>query len=404
MNKLKILLISSALPRDTSAGEVTLYRHFSQFPELSLSIASDREVKLNNSKFIQLKPNSILTRVTQTKYYKFSHDIIQCLEPYFNYINLRNYLKNNNIDIIITVAQGVHWMAAQQMSKEFSIPLVTIFHDWWTDMSFIHQWAKKILDRKFRNLYYQSNLALCVSKGMKRELGEHPNAKILYPIPDQKSIIQCHNVTSKLEKFQLVYAGKLSQFYASQIKKIAQIFFFQNNDYNSRLQLKLFGSHPDWSNVFIEQLKATNIYQGFVSRQVLTTELQNANALLVTIPFEQESCRWAKTNFPSKLIEYCKFGKPIIIWGPNYSTAVNWAVQYQSALVVTSPSPDDLIVAVNRLSNQVSEQIRLGNKALEMSKGIFNPETIQELFVNSIYELCNKKDPKKTLIYQELFY
>lgn len=399
MNKLKILLISSALPRDTSAGEIILYRHFLQFPELSLVIASDQEVQLGSSKFIQLKPNKILTRVTKTKCYKLSHDVIQCLEPYFNYTSLRNYLQNNQIDLILTVAQGVHWMAAQKMSREFNIPLVTIFHDWWPDIAFIHQWARKLLERKFRNLYHQSSLTLCVSQGMKSQLGQHSNAKILYPIPGQDVNLQQHNITCGKKIFTLVYAGKLSQVYASQIQELSQLFLSQDNDSNSKLRLKLFGSHPAWSNAVSEQLRAKNIYGGFVSRELLTTELQSANALLVTIPFERESSRWAKTNFPSKLIEYCKFGKPIIVWSPSYSTAAQWAIQHQSALVVTSSSPHDLLQAVNQLSNQTEEQTRLGNKALEMSKGIFNPETIQELFINSIYELCDQKYQQKTLIY-----
>jgi hypothetical protein len=41
MDALRILLISSALPRDTTAGAVVLYEHFSRVPGLKLAIATD---------------------------------------------------------------------------------------------------------------------------------------------------------------------------------------------------------------------------------------------------------------------------------------------------------------------------------------------------------------------------
>jgi hypothetical protein len=96
-----------------------------------------------------------------------------------------------------------------------------------------------------------------------------------------------------------------------------------------------------------------------------------------------------QTSFPSKIPEYCQFGKPIIIWGPDYSSAVHWGRKHQSALVVTSPVAQDLVKAIKELATQPEEQIRLGNKALEMAQGTFNPEKIQQQFVNSLYQFTS---------------
>ena len=400
MNRIKIILISSTLPRDTSAGEVVLYRHLTQFPGLSLSIASDQEFKLQSTELIKLKNNNILNRLVRTRYHKWFHDIIQCLRPFFNYRQLRKYLTNNKIDLILTVAEGIHWIAAQKISKEFNIPLVTIFHDWWPDMALTHTWTKKILDKKITSLYSQSQLVFCVSEELKKNLGEHSNVKILYPIPaknlDKQNISQTE--TEGKSSFKLIYAGRLSLFYSLPLQELSRTFLFQYADQDSKLKLKLFGSLPNWSTLLLDQLKDKNIYGGFISRELLTTELQNADALLVIIPFNTKSRRWAETSFPSKLIEYCKFGKPIIIWGPNYSNAVKWAVQHQSALIVTSPSVHDLLTAMNKLSIQKEEQIRLGNRALALATGMFNAESIQQIFVDSIYDIVNKKNNQTALI------
>lgn len=391
MEQLKILLISSTVPRDTSAGELVLYRHFSQFPGLSLIIASDRESDLQSIDFINLSINKVLNRLTYTRYHKWSHSFIQCFNPFFNYKKLKHYINNHNIDLILTVAEGVHWIAAMKISREFKIPLVTIFHDWWPDVASINEWARKILDKKFKYLYHQSKLVFCVSEEIQKKLGNHSNTKVLYPIPAKNTKVrECHFTANKTD-FRLVYAGKLSLIYSSQISKLSKLFLSQNTHSKLQFILKFFGSHPDWSETILNKLKNKGIYGGFVSRELLTRELQNADALLVVIPFELKNYRLVKTNFPSKLVEYCQFGKPIVIWGPEYCSAVQWARKHQSALVVTSPLAKNLVSAINELKDNYKTQKKLGDKALEMSRKMFNPEIIQQKFVESIYLIADLK-------------
>ena len=383
MNALRILLISSALPRDTTAGEVVLYRHFSRFPELSLAIATDDSQGLLVENLLEIKANSLLNRLTRTRFSRWTHDICQCLHPFFNYKILRNYINSHKPNLIVTVAEGIHWIAAQKMSQEFNIPLVAIFHDWWPDLAAIHPWARETLEHRFKQLYQQSQLAFCVSEGMQQLLGNHPNVQILYPIPDQLTIATKTLTLSNNKKFKLVYAGSISGIYAPMMQGLcAALQGFPG------LQLKLFGRQPTWSDALLQQLNEQDIYGGFLPRDLLRQELSSASALLVTISFEAENRRWAQTSFPSKLVEYCQHNKPIIIWGPDDCSAVRWGRKHQSALVVTSPSPQDLVKAIQELANQPEEQIRLKNKALEMGQGMFNPEKIQQQFVISLYQVA----------------
>ncbi len=383
MNALRILLISSALPRDTTAGEVVLYRHFSRFPEMSLAIATDRGQGLLVENILEIKANYLLNRLTRTRFSRWTHDICQCLHPFFNYKILRDYIKNHQPNLIVTVAEGIHWIAAQKMSQEFNIPLVTIFHDWWPDLAAIHPWAKETLERRFQQLYQQSRLAFCVSEGMQQLLGNHPNVQILYPIPDQLTLEQKNITLSNEKKFKLVYAGSISGIYAPMMQGLCAALQEVQG-----LQLKLFGRQPTWSDTLLQQLNEQDIYGGFLPRDLLRQELSTASALLVTISFEEKNRRWAQTSFPSKLVEYCQYNKPLIIWGPDYCSAVRWARKHQSALVVTSPSAQDLVKASQELATQLEEQTRLKNRALEMGQGMFNPEKIQKQFVNSLYQVA----------------
>ncbi|WP_246259644.1 glycosyltransferase family 4 protein [Oxynema aestuarii] len=392
------MLISSAIPQNTTAGELILYRHLSQVPELNLIIATDKYAFSSDEDPLDIQVNRFIIRLQKTRFSRFVNDVHQCLHPFFNYDKLRKSIAKHKPDLILTVAEGTYWIAAQRMAREFNIPLVSIFHDWWPDLAYVHSWARRILENRFKQLYRQSQLAFCVSEEMRQLLGTHPNAQLLYPIPDQLVAAAETHTLSTGKQFKLVYAGRLSGISGQTIQALCT-----SLQGVTGLQLKLFGPQPDWSDAFLQPLKEQGIYGGFISRDRLRQEFNAASALLVAIPFDGSNRRWAETSFPSKLVEYCKFQKPIIIWGPEYCSAVRWGCKHQAVLVVTSPLLQDLKKAVKELANQPEEQKRLGNKALEMAQGMFNPEKIQRHFVESLYQLANQKLEKTTYFCVKLF-
>jgi len=394
MNTLRILLISSVLPRDTTGGEVVLYRHFSRSPELCIAIARSTltaPLAIDDSQnwlaedIIEIQANRLLTRLTRTRLSRWTHDFLQCFNTFHNTNQLRYYIKNKKPDIIITVAhQELCWLA-QQIAQEFNIPLVTFFHDWWPDMANVHSYARKILTRRFNQLYQQSQLVFCVSEEMQQVLGRHPNALVLFPIPHQSVKEEFPPTFAKENAFTVIYAGTLSGIYGPMMQALCNLV----QEY-PKLQLKLFGSPLDWPDFLVQNVKANRIYGGFISRNLLYSELRKANALLVAMSFNPAAQMRVKTSFPSKIAEYCPFGKPIVIWGPRYCSAAQWGFKYQSALVVTSPVAQDLVKALEELTTQPQEQTRLAQKALEMAHGMFNPERIQRQFVEHLYQVTTR--------------
>jgi glycosyltransferase involved in cell wall biosynthesis len=385
MNALKILLISSVLPRDTIGGEVVLYRHLSPKSELSLSIATNDSQGLLAEDIIEIPENRLLNRLKRTRISKWVHDIRQCFDTFHDTKKLRIYIKHQKPDIILTVAHHELCWLAQKISQEFNIPLVTFFHDWWPDMAYVHSFARKVLIHRFKRLYQQSHLAFCVSEEMRQALGKHPNAQILFPIPKHLLIEKTLTSLAPNVKFTVIYAGNFSGIYGSMIQALCT-----SIAENYQLQLKLFGPQPDWEDFLVQQVKDRGIYGGFVAN--LDQEINNANALLVAMSFNQLDKMRMQTSFPSKLVGYCQFSKPIIIWGPEYCSAVRWARKNQSALVVTSPLVQDLVKAIEELATQPKEQNRLGNKALEMNQVMFNQENIQQQFMDNLYHVADLKE------------
>lgn len=383
---LRVLLVSSVVPRDTTGGEVVLYRHFSQWEALHLVIATNNSQSLLAEDIVEVKANALLNRLSKTRLSRWTHDIRQCFYHFYKCNQLRDYIQQNKPDLILTVAHGELCWIAQQMSVQFKIPLVTFFHDWWPHLAYVHDWTRGMITRRFQRLYQQSQLALCVSEGMRQALGTHSNAQVLFPIPDKSMIV---TKTEKLTfggKFKVIYAGIMAEIYSSMLQAL-----YRSLQEISEIQLELLGPQPDWSKLVLEQVKAEGVYAGFIPRELLTNKLSQAHALLVVMSFDPRDKTRMQTSFPSKLVDYCQFGKPIIIWGPDYCSAVQWGHQYQSALVVTSPLAKDLVQVLREFANQPAKQNDLGHRVLDMAQGIFNPEKIQQQFVESLSNLAYSK-------------
>jgi len=301
---LKILLISSVFPRDTTAGEVILYRHLTQWSKLNLTIVTDNSQDLLSENIVEIRANPFLNRLTRTRMARLAHGIRQCFDIFYDSHELRQHIKSDKPDLILTVAHGELCWLAQQMSQEYSIPLATFFHDWWPDLAYIHSWARKTLEYRFKRLYQQSQLALCISEAMRQALGSHPHAQVLFPIPEKLALKEYSEAGVRKEEFKVIYAGNISGIYRPMLQSLCQICLEV-----SEFQLKLFGPRPDWSDFLVKDDQKKELYGGFVSRKVLMEELNQANALLLTMSFEKRYKRRTKMSFPSKLLDYCQFGK-----------------------------------------------------------------------------------------------
>src|SRR5215471_3894433 len=90
------------------------------------------------------------------------------------------------------------------------------------------------------------------------------------------------------------------------------------------------------------------------------------------------------TSFPSKIIDAMQLGLPVVIWGPEYCSAVQWERRAQRALCVTDANPSALRQALEKLADSSAEQERLAKSSREAAAGDFNPERIQAQFADAL--------------------
>jgi hypothetical protein len=279
-------------------------------------------------------------------------------------------------DFLLTVAYGPALVAARKLSKKTGVPLVTLFMDWWPDLACNHLGAPRhqhaTLDREFRQLHEASRVSFHFSREMQNELGFRTTDQILYPAVGEPLL-----TPSPADPDLLAYAGLATGLYAESLTAVVHSPSRRASD-----RLELMG--PGLPSALIDQLPEGVSYHGFLSSEELTRSLTRAGALLVVLPFDEENRRLARTSFSSKFADYCRLGRPIIIWGPADAAIVRFAVETGSAETVTTPDAAAVWNAFEHLKSDHAHARRLITGAAQAYETHFAPGAVRTQFIRSL--------------------
>jgi hypothetical protein len=278
---------------------------------------------------------------------------------------------------ILTLAHGLAWIEAMKLSDATGLPLITIFHDWYPDSTGCPSALTGVWDHWFRLLYRRSSLAFCVSEGMIRELGPHPNVHLLPPIPDPlaKSAPKVlHSISAK--RIRLYYSGFAGGLYRPMLEELIKAVYR-----DLRFSLHISGSETDGLRPLADGVQIQ--VSGFLDGSEWQQAFDEADALLLVLSFDAHKQRHLRTHFPSKLVEYANRGRPLAIWGPAESTAVQWARNSAKILVCTEPNAEEFLrqVGVWFADRVASRYVALDERNPQLA---FDPAGIQCIFEREI--------------------
>jgi glycosyltransferase involved in cell wall biosynthesis len=368
----RIIVISSVRPEPTSAGQIILHRHLVNQPGIEWESYGSEPSRLTASSTFR----RAMGHLAQTRLQRLARDFWAWRDGRWLDHLLPKAVPAGEQSVVLTVAQGDAFGAAWRFAQKHRLPLVTIFHDWWPDMGLIHPSFHELLEKRFRELYRQSRLALCVSEGMRAVLGPHPNAQLLYPIPAKASPIV--PARTPHDGFRVMYHGNLQDYGPMVANALNEL------KGHRQVRLEVRGGNPRWPEHFRQEMQREGLWHDYAPRAVLNEWMGAANAFLVPMVFEPAMRRRMETSFPSKMLEMAQFVKPLVIWGPEYCSAVQWGRQGNRALCVTDPNPAALRQALEKLAASTDEQQRLAASARQAALTDFNPDKIQTQFMDAL--------------------
>jgi glycosyltransferase involved in cell wall biosynthesis len=375
---IRVILISHVRPYPDIAGQVVLYRHLVDEPEIDLQVLETEPTRLGVNKLARW----ILGRLARTWCRRYVMDIMAMWLGRWIDPELPEPENTDMPTVVMTVAQEDACYAAMRYAQLHDLPLVTFFHDWWPDAVDVHLSFRQRHDEAFRSLYHASALALCVSPGMREKLGEHPNAKVLWPIPSSAKATENTPIDRDDTTFRVVYAGSLG-YYGKMLGDALEVL----KDHPS-IRLEVRGRKPPWSQQFEKEMSDLGLLLPFASRDEFDTWLGSADAFLIPQSFDVHQRGLMQTNFPSKLPEMSRVGKPLIVWGPPDASGPRWTRETGQGLVVEDLDPLALQKALEQLYSDKDEQLRLTAAAKEAALGSFNPERIQADFLRWLREVA----------------
>jgi hypothetical protein len=388
--KMRVFFLTYYPPTPTMGGAMAFYRHFVEREDFEIFVATDDENVLKYNppyEVLVFKQPPLLERLLRTRLYRFVHSYKHLWAGNFIPPEVLAAAKKFKPDIIFTIAGAWAWttLMSQRLAQELQVPLVGSFNDWFDFSGILHPMARPLLEKKFRSFYQACDLAWCTSEGMREELGPHRNAQVLYPIgavqqPADKNSSIARNGKSK---FVAAFAGNLGNWYGKMLEQVVTAAIQSQ----SPIEFKIFGSNPSWSAEFDKLVKDRGIFQGHRPFDQLRVEMKSVDSLLLLMGFGEDCALTERTSFKTKFLDYLCFEKPILLWGPEYCSAVRYAKEFDSAEICTSADPKDFLKKIEKLSHDADRQQILVRNAGVMYNDRFHPNNIHTEFVRHTSKL-----------------
>jgi glycosyltransferase involved in cell wall biosynthesis len=373
---------------------MAFFRHFVERDDFEIFVVTDNSQILDYNvkyKHLLFKNSHYFERLSKTRFSKFFHSAKHLFFGYFIPKEISLACKEFNPDVVMTVAGTWSQAAlmALQISKRLNKPLVGSFNDWFDYNLISHPSLKSLIERKFRSFYRRCHLALCTCEGMQEALGSHPNCHILYPIgtPRADSAPTFLPYQYPERKFIVGFGGSLGEWYGLMIERLVKACESRRDN----IEFRIYGGNPSWSSEFDRHARETGIYRGQVPFAELQDAMSRVDALILPMGFGNECAHVEKTSFKTKFLDYLSYQKPIIVWGPDYCSAVRVATEFDSADVITDPEESAVLDSICKLLSNPKRQEILVENATKMYQSRFDPIKIHNGFMDEISNLIAKK-------------
>jgi hypothetical protein len=153
------------------------------------------------------------------------------------------------------------------------------------------------------------------------------------------------------------------------------------------VEFRIFGGNPSWSAEFDSLVKARGIFRGHLPFAQLRQEMDQTDGLLLLMGFGEACALTERTSFKTKFLDYLSFKKPIMVWGPEYCSAVQYAREFDSAETCTSPDPGAFLQTITALSRSEDRRAALTKNARRMYEDRFHPDRIHAGFLAQCRQL-----------------
>ena len=366
MDDINVILISSVRPEKSMSSSVLLHRHLMNRSGIRLHVLPAEHHEIVHNRF----RSKIIPRLMRTPARRWAGDVDYLMHTT---LPLEKHLvapPRGTRSVVLTLAHGSGCWVAQRYARRYRVPLIVRFDDWWPDIAEVHNPLRKQLEKRFLELHRSADLSLSISEGMLKALGPHRNARVILPIPDVEPI-RASTSNDSTDEFRVGYGGNMFD-YSDMLYDLAQLALKQTD---VRIE---FRGRPRWPEALTREMTQRQLLHDFECGQTFDDWLGSFNAYLVVMFFDAAQRRRTETCFATKLVDYSRAGRPVVIWAPESSAVVRWAKKSGAALCVTDPDARALLAALADLKRDSTLQLELGARIQRAYQTEFSPVALQQ--------------------------
>ena len=388
--KRRVLLVSIVPPRNDCGVRIVMHRQLVERNPFELHVASNADFDNGLLVHTTLRLPYLMYRLRKSR---FGPRLAPWIQDYENLVwpltvsgALEEAVEKFQPEVILTLAECGLCHIARKAAQRHRIPLAGLFLDWFPIMKghYGHKSTRPILSRRYHELYAACDLAFCTSDGMQEMLGPHPNSHVIYPMPG-RHVVPENSWPPSNRKFRLVYVGSVENFYGRMLCSL-----IEKIEATSDLEIIVVGPKADWPKPLLERARANGTYLGFKPPEEAAEVLASADALLSVMSFDREHELFMRTSFTTKFLDYVSFGKPVILWGPEFCTPVRVAREHGGAAVVSAADATAVVCLCHKIARDTELNEKLSKQALQLHQTLFNPDRLQEIFVSEIEKLVDR--------------
>ncbi len=388
--KRRVLLVSIVPPRNDCGVRIVMHRQLVERNPFELHVASNADFDNGLLVHTTLRLPYLMYRLRKSR---FGPRLAPWIQDYENLVwpltvsrALEEAVEKFQPEVILTLAECGLCHIARKAAQRHRLPLAGLFLDWFPVMKghYGHAWTQRILSQRYRELYAACDLAFCTSDGMQEMLGPHPNSHVIYPMPG-RHVVPENSWPPSNRKFRLVYVGSVENFYGRMLCSL-----IEKIEATSDLEIIVVGPKADWPKPLLERARANGTYLGFKPPEEAAEVLASADALLSVMSFDREHELFMRTSFTTKFLDYVSFGKPVILWGPEFCTPVRVAREHGGAAVVSAADATAVVCLCRKIARDTELNEKLSKQALQLHQTLFNPDRLQEIFVSEIEKLVDR--------------
>ena len=372
MDEINVILISSVRPEKSMSAALTLHRHLMDRRGIRLHILPAEHHEIVHSRF----HSKIVPRLMQTPARRWAGDIDYLMHTTLPLEKRLVAPPARARTVVLTLAYGSGCWVAQRYARRHGLPLIVRFDDWWPDIAEVHAPVRQQLERRFLELHRSADLSVCISEGMLNALGPHRNARVILPIPDAEPI-RPSKCKDSAGEFRVGYSGNMFD-YSDMLADLAQLAVKQRD---VRIE---FRGRPRWPQALMHEMRNRHLLHDFKPGPGFDDWLGSFDAYLVVMFFDAAQRRRTETCFATKLVDYSRAGRPVVIWAPESSAVVQWAKKSRAALCVTDPDARALLAALAHLKRDAALQLELGARMQRAYETKFSPAGLQQQFMEAL--------------------